>query len=128
MLEYLKSFKLFFNIALIVVIGAMASHMESQSTELENAKTAMAELENSHKADSETIKRLEKTLDVYTAELEHLRQETEQLKTQYTNSNKALKKKIMQAKTLPMPEQMSAISEILYDDIIEYRKEIGVEK
>lgn len=128
MLGYLKSFKLFFNIALIVVIGLMASHMETQSLELDNAKAVVQELEVSHKADSETIKRLEKTLDEYAAQLKHLREETDRLKQTYQNSNKVLKKKLQEAKTLPMPEQMNMVSGILYDDIVEFQQQLGVVK
>lgn len=128
MLGYLKSFKLFFNIALIVVIGLMASHMETQSLELDNAKAVVQELEASHKADSETIKRLEKTLDEYAAQLKHLREETDRLKQTYQNSNKVLKKKLQEAKTLPMPEQMNMVSGILYDDIVEFQQQLGVVK
>lgn len=128
MLGYLKSFKLFFNIALIVVIGLMASHMETQSLELDNAKAVVQELEASHKADSETIKRLEKTLDEYAAQLKHLREETDRLKQTYQNSNKVLKKKLQEAKALPMPEQMNMVSGILYDDIVEFQQQLGVVK
>lgn len=128
MYAFLKNFKLFINIGVIIMIALMASHMETQGLELTQAKQVVQQLEASHKADSETIKRLEKTLEDYSAQLQHLHSETDKLKEIYANSNKTLKKKISIAKKITNPpEQYNQVSEILFDDIVEYKKELGVE-